>query len=309
MKISFTHAYYSLIKLKNKDSNKVCFLTSTHLNRIKQLVDFFEWHSNCSVKRFSLAKLASIISPDGKTMKSDVKTSVAHYLRKSRPEYIVLEDYGDLPKNFTLMDELCDMIRRVGEKTAVIVVTEYAAEFSILYGEAVMVNVIGLNENSLKIRTSKLQTEELYLHNRCEAVSSGVFWANKDFYDSFLANKILGDRLFAQEDYKGAFEKYNNAISFHAKFDNDECLINDFLSMTLFVRCIACFLYGKWPEKNDAIKYMKEGVNSIMLKLKKSEMCELHGKMLKDYDLIFLGVKDGWLEKNNYLLFLNEYIF
>lgn len=38
-------------------------------------------------------------------------------------------------------------------------------------------------------------------------------------------------------------------------------------------------------------------------------MWELHGKMLKEYDLIFLGVKDGWLEKNNYLLFLNEYIF
>lgn len=166
-----------------------------------------------------------------------------------------------------------------------------------------------MNEGSLKIRASTLGTEELYFRNRCEALSTGVFWANKDFYSNYIENKKTGDEFFAQGNYREAFEKYNEAISFHSQYDDYECPMNDYLGIALYIRCIACFLYGKWPERTNANSYMKEAVDEIMSRLKRSKMSEKHGQMLKEYDLTFVGIRNGWLERINYLLFLQEYIF
>lgn len=309
MKESFTQAYDSLIKLKSKERNKVCFIFSSHLNRVKQLVDYFEIHSNYSVKRFSLSEIAMIILSDEKTLKADAKENAASFLKKSKPEYIILEDKEEFPKNLFLLEDLCEVIREVGKIVAVIIVSEHPGKLLYLCGDAIMVCVPGLNEYSLKIKPSSLQTEKLYLQNQCEAVRSGIFLANDDFYINFIENKMSGDLLFAQDKYREALEKYYNAISFHIKFDRYVCQIYDFLRMTLFVRCIACFLYSKWPEQTNTIQYMKESVCNIMTKLKKSELEEFHGEMLKSYDLTFWGIKEGRLKKNDYLLFLNEYIF
>ena len=86
-------------------------------------------------------------------------------------------------------------------------------------------------------------------------------------------------------------------------------MIDNFLGVVLYIRCIACFLYGKWPERTKANSYMKECVNDIMHKLKRSLVFEKHAQMLNEYDLTFLGVRDGWLERSNFVLFLQEYIF
>ena len=311
MNVSFRYAYETIIKLKNKDGSKVGILFSSHFERVKQLVDFFEAHSGSSTYRISLSEMAKMMSPDGVNIPFGAKNKILQHINKGqKTEYLIIEDKADLPQSFLLLDDLCNIIREIGEKIPVIVVSEKAGEFSLVYGyDIAMIYVPSLNGRTMKIKASSLRTEELYLRNQCEAIRTGVFWANNDFFKNFIEKKMAGDLLFSQEKYQEAFRLYNDVISFHAKFDNNECLINDFLTMTIFVRCIACFLYGNWPERTDAAKYMKEGINDIMLKLKKSEMGELHGKMLKDYDLTFLGVKDGWLEKSNYLLFLNEYIF
>lgn len=270
------------------------------------MVDFFATHSNFSVKRFGLLEIANLILSDDKTIKEEGKASAIRYLKKKSPEYVFFEDDGELSANPVLINELCDVIRRIGDKTAVIIASEYAANLSLFYGEAVMVDIIGLNEKSLKICASGLRTEEIYQRNCYEAIKSGVVWANQDFYDNYITNKIIGDGLFCHGDYQGALEKYNDAISFHSSYGKDRCSINDFLSIVLYVRCIACFLYGKWPGKTD---YLKANIEQSITGLRQSELGRHHGKMLKEYYLTFLGLKDGWLEKKNFLLFLNEYAF
>lgn len=82
-------------------------------------------------------------------------------------------------------------MREVGKKIPVIVVTELPGEFSLLYGVAETIDVPGLNEHSLKICASTLGTEELYLRNDCEALSSGVFWANKDFHNNYIEKRKM----------------------------------------------------------------------------------------------------------------------
>lgn len=309
MKVSFRYAYESLLKLKKKESNKVAILFSVNINRVKQLVDFFVSHSNFAISRISFSEVAKQISQDGETLEKDAKRKAIRYMKSNNPEYIILEDRGDLPKEFSFLDDFFEIVREVGKKIPIIVVAEHSGEFSLLYGVAELIDVPGLNEHSLRIRASSLGTEELYLRNQCEALSSGVFWANKDFYTNYIENKKNGDEFFIQGNYHEAFKSYNEAISFHSKYDDDECPMNDFLSMTLFVRCIACFLYGRWTERTNGIRYMKECVNDIMHKLKRCIVFEEHSQMLKDYDLTFLGVRDGWLERSNFLLFLHEYIF
>jgi len=309
MKVSFRHAYESLIKLTNKETNKVCFLFSCHFARVKQLVDFFERHSNHSTKRVSLSELANMISPDGVNIPFGAKEKVLCFVNQQKPEYIILEDNGDLPQSFLLLDDLCNIIREIGEKVAVVVVSENAGKISLVYGEAERVDVPGLNERSLKIRPSSLQTEELYLRNQCDAIRSGFFWANNDIYEGLIKNKMTGDLLFAKGKYKEAFKKYSSAISFHSKHDKEECLIHDFIGVSLYLRCVACFVYGKWTERSDANKYMKESIDKILTRLKRSSMADLHRKMLSEYDLTFKGLRDAWLSEINFLLFLNEYIF
>lgn len=309
MKVSFRYAYESLLKLKKKDDNKVAILFSVNINRVRQLVEFFVAHSNFAISKISFSELAQQISHDGKTLERDAKRRAIRYMKKHNPEYIILEDKGVFPKEFSFLDEFFEIVREVGKKIPVIVVTELPGEFSLLYGTAEMIDIPGLNEHSLRIRASTLGTEELYLRNECEALSSGVFWANKDFYDNYIEKKRIGDELFIQGNYQEAFESYNEAIAFHSKFDDDECVIDNFLGVVLYIRCIACFLYGKWPERTKANSYMKECVNDIMHKLKRSLVFEKHAQMLKEYDLTFLGVRDGWLERSNFVLFLQEYIF
>lgn len=309
MKVSFRYAYESLQKLKKKDNGKVAILFSVNINRVKQLVDFFVTHSNFAISRLSFAEVARQISQDGKKLEKDAKRKTIRYMRDHNPEYIILEDKGDLPKDFSFLDEFFEVVREVGKMTAVIVVTEHSGEFSLLYGVADLIDIPGLNEGSLKIRASTLGTEELYLRNQCEALSTGVFWSNKDFYSNYIENKKNGDEFFVQGNYQEAFEKYNAAISFHSQYDDYECPMNDYLGIALYIRCIACFLYGKWPERTKANSYMKEAVDEIITRLKRSKMSEKHAQMLKEYDLTFVGIRDGWLERINYLLFLHEYIF
>ena len=166
-------------------------------------------------------------------------------------------------------------MREVGKKIPVIVVTELPGEFSLLYGVAETIDVPGLNEHSLKICASTLGTEELYLRNDCEALSSGVFWANKDFHNNYIKKKN-GDELFIQDNYLEAFKIYNDAISFHSKYDDDKCAMDSFLGIVLYIRCIACFLYGKWPERTNANTYMKKSVDGIIQNLKRSIVFEKH---------------------------------
>lgn len=311
MYVSFRHAYETITKLRNKDGSKVGILFSSHFERVKQLVDFFEEHSGYSTYRLSLSEMARMVSPDGVNMPFGVKNKILHHINKrQKTEYLIIEDKADLPKSFLLLDELCNTIREIGEKIPVIVVSENAGEFSLIYGtDVTMIDVPALNARSLKIKASFLGTEELYLRNQCEAIRSGVFWANDDFYMNLLKNKIDGDSLFTRGKYEKAFEKYNAAISFHSKYDEAECPMNDFIGLALYMRCVACFVYGKWSEKSDALELMKESMQDILRKLKRSSMLDLHGKMLKEYDLTFLGIRDGWLERINFLLFINEYIF
>lgn len=311
MYVSFRHAYETIIKLRNKDGSKVGILFSSHFERVKQLVEFFEERSDYSTYRLSLSEMARMVSPDGVNMPFGAKNKIFRHINKrQKTEYLIIEDKADMPKSFLLLDELCNIIREIGEKIPVIVVSENAGEFLLIYGTDVsMIDVPVLNARSLKIKASFLGTEELYLRNQCEAIRTGVFLANDDFYKNLLRNKIDGDFLFTKGKYDKAFEKYNAAISFHSKYDEAECPINDFIEISLYMRCIACFVYGKWTERSDALELMKKRTDEILTQLKRSSMSELHEKMLSEYDLTFPGLRDGWLSKINFLLFINEYIF
>lgn len=311
MYVSFRHAYETIIKLKNKDGSKVGILFSSHFERVKQLVKFFEKHSGYSTYRLSLSEMAKMMSPDGVNLPFGAKAKIVRHINKrQKTEYLIIEDKGDLPKSFLLLDELCNIIREIGEKIPVVVVSENAGEFSLVYGYDVsMIDIPSLNARSLKIKVSSLGTEELYFRNQNHAITSKVYLSNEEFFKNLLRNKIEGDSLFAEEKYEKAFEKYNAAISFHSKYDEAECPINDFVGFSLYLRCVACFLYGKWNERSDALELMKESMQDILKKLKRSSMLDLHGQMLKEYDLTFLGLRDGWLERINFLLFINEYIF
>ena len=311
MNVSFRYAYETIIKLKNKDGSKVGILFSSHFERVKQLVDFFEAHSGCSTYRISLSEMAKMMSPDGVNIPFGAKNKILRHINKGqKTEYLIIEDKADLPQSFLLLDELCNIIREIGEKIPIIVVSENAGEFSLVYGYDVsMIDVPSLNGRTMKIKASSLKTEKLYLRNQCEAIRTGVFWANDDFYRGLLKNKIEGDVFFSKEKYEKAFEKYNAAISFHSRYDETECPINDFIGLALYMRCTACFVYGKWSERSDALELMKESIEDVLNQLKRSSMSDRHGKMLKEYELTFLGIRDGWLERINFLLFLQEYIF
>ncbi len=309
MKVSFTHAYESVLNLENCEAGKVGFLFSSHFERVERFVEFFVLHSAKTTKRIKLSLLAKMLAPDGVNVPYKAKNKILDYMEMEKAEFIILEDTDNLAKNFLLVDELCDVIREFGKENPIVVVSEHAAELSIVYGLAKMIDIPGLNERTLKIKPSRLGTEELYLRNQCEAIKTGIFWANMDFFINYIENKNEGDKLFEVGNYQDAFSKYNDAISFHSKYDESDCLMNDFLGLVLYVRCIACFLYGQWPERTCANTLMKETTDKLIKKLRKSNMSEYHGKMLKDYDLTISGLIDGWLEKTNYLLFLKEYIF
>lgn len=279
------------------------------MKRMNQLVEFFVLHSNYSTKRISFSEIAKYLSLESKTLKPDSLSNAVLYIKKYNPEYIIIEDKGDFPKNRERIKLICEIIREIGKSIAIIIVTEHAGEFALLYGVAVFVDIPTLNERSLRIRASLLETEGLYLRNQIDAISTGVFCANKDFYTNYIENKFVGDNLFAQGNYNEAFEKYNLAILFHSKYDEHKCPINDLLGVVLYIRCVACFLYGKWVERTKANYYIKKTIEKILNCLKNDGMNEKHGQMLKEYDFIFLGLRDGWLKRSDYLLFLNEYIF
>lgn len=104
--------------------------------------------------------------------------------------------------------------------------------------------------------------------------------------------------------------KYNDAISFHGRYKSS-CPINDFIECSLHIRLIASYYYGHEPKdfEKEIYKYRLDNIESMLSNLKSSKIMEYHGKMIKDYELTFLGIKGGFLERTNYLLFFREYIF
>ena len=156
----------------------------------------------------------------------------------------------------------------------------------------------------------------LLLGMMCMLLTMGICIQIKTVNDSSTGvgktqkeNELRNSVLRWKEKYEKAFEKYNAAISFHSRYDETECPINDFIGLALYMRCTACFVYGKWSERSDALELMKESIEDVLNQLKRSSMSDRHGKMLKEYELTFLGIRDGWLERINFLLFLQEYIF
>lgn len=94
MYVSFRPAYETIIKLRNKDGSKVGILFSSHFERVKQLVEFFEEHSDYSTYRLSLSEMAKMVSPDGVNMHFGVKNKILRHVNKrQKTEYLRVSNY------------------------------------------------------------------------------------------------------------------------------------------------------------------------------------------------------------------------
>lgn len=185
MNVSFTYAYDALENLKTKD-NKVAILFSSRFSRVKELIEFFQTHSGFTVNKMSLSEIARYVSPDGVNTPLGATDKIFELINKrQKTEYLIIDDNADLPDSFLAITELCNVIREIGKRIPVVIVSEYSGEFSLLYGPAVMIDIPCLNERTLKIKPSSLGIEELYLRNDIEAMSSGVFGQTKSFLKKY----------------------------------------------------------------------------------------------------------------------------
>lgn len=310
MKQSFTEAYNTIINLKRRNDRNACFLFASQFNRVQKLVDFLENHSNRSLDYVSLSDLAILIARSrSMTSANRANDEVSRFLAKKKSEYIVFIDGDQFPKSNFIIKEVCEVLHSLSKRAIVLICSQYAAEISIVYGDAIILEIMCQNEHSLRIKSSGLLTEELYLRNQCEAITTGIFCANADFYNNLLVNKIHGDRLFENGEYFEAYKLYSAAISFHSDHDVKACPIHDFISTSLYIRCIACFFFGKLTERTGAIRLMNRTIREIIDKLKESKMMQFHKQLLTYYEDIFSGMEAGILSRTNYLLFLNEYAF
>lgn len=309
MEYSFTEAYEILVNLKNRKEDKVCILCASHINRIKQLADFFEEHSKYSVSRIDLSKIAEFIMLEiSVTGNKSVERTVS-YMKRKNTEYLIIEDKVGIPKDFTQFDNMNKAISTVGKDMGIIIVCEHAGEFCMLYnGDLPMIDVFCQNEQSLKIKYVSLDTDEIIKRNQILAAKTGVLWSNKEYYENLIEKKMLGDYYLENSRYHDAFLEYNEALSFHSDFIDGECSINDFIDLALFVRCVACYLYGGFEEHSKANTILKEEIKEILDDLKESDMMEKHEKMILEYEKIAKGIIDGNLDRITFLLFLKEYV-
>lgn len=308
MKNSFKCAYEAVCELKDDLEKNVGILFSSHFGRIKQLTDFFEKHSGYSVKKLDLSEFEEAVSEESDVTASDIKEKIFD-LAEDKPEYLIIEDSKGVSINFVVLEDICDIIDEIAETIPVVIASPHGSDVSVVYGYGTtLIDIPSPNERSLKIKPSSLETERLYLRNQTQAIHTGVFLANNDFFNNFIKNKMDGDSLLASGKYDKAFEKYSEAISFHCKYDNTECSVNDFLSLTMYIRCVACFVYGKWSERNDTFELMKERAVSVLSDLKVSSMAFVHKNMICEYGTVFDGLQKGRLTETNFLLFLNEYV-
>lgn len=308
MTYSFSEAYKVLVDLRNRKDDKICILSASNINRIKQLTDFFEDHSKCSVSRIDLSKIAELIMLDCNVSSDSVERTVL-YMKQNNTEYLIIEDEVGLPKDFTQFDNMSKAISTVGKDMGVIIVCDYAGEFRMLFkGEWPMIDVLCQNEQSLKIKYSSLNTYEIIRRNQILAAKTGMLWSNKEYYENLIEKKMLGDYYLEKAKYHDAFVEYNEALSFHSDFIDEECSINDFIDLTLFVRCVACYLYGGFKERSKANTILKEEIKEILDGLKESDMMEKHEKMILKYEKITQGILDGNLERITFLLFMKEYV-
>ena len=308
---SFKSAYQSLISLKTKKTPRVGVLVSAHAARIHRLIDFFETHADCTTQRLRLSEVAKTVSPDSVHLLPDAKDKVLCLLdKRKKADYLILEDKNDLKKNYLLLTDICFVLRDLSTDIPIVVVTDAPNEFLTFFGTgATAIIVPSRNEHSLKIKPSALETPLLYERNQDEAIGTGTFLINDAFFENFIQNKEIGDKLFAKEQYVQAFQKYNAAISFHGKYDEDDSLINDFLLLSVYVRCAACFMFGGSAASDDAFDYLKERLEELVLQLKESRMARSHKIMLADYEHIVSEICDGSLSRTEFLLFLQEYTF
>ncbi|MBQ8000287.1 MAG: hypothetical protein IJ298_03610 [Ruminococcus sp.] len=310
MSIPFSDAYVELLKLSDNKRSKVCIVLSTHMTRVRSLVDFLEKDSPDKTIRFSLSEIAKLLSPAGKYTTITYYKRAKAILEGKKPDYIIIEDLRDIPHSFDCFDKLFELIAEVGEKTPVILISESATQLSTCFEDATLLDVAGLNEYSLKIKASPLDTVQLYDANRVDAIASGIFHVNHEFYEKFLMKKREGDAQFEQGNLNKANQAYLEALSFHNFYGKADTPINNFLTLVIYLRFLGCEYFG--PEENRNKNLRKKFMSKIDAQLEKltdSVFEAFHSDMLYEYKTNYEYFCKGIEDRTSYLLLLKEYIF
>lgn len=306
--MTFSQAYYSLLNFKEKKDNKVCVLMSHNLNRVNELIDFFEDYSKCSVSRVSLKIVMEEIMMRNVISKESVRAIIKN-INKSKSEYLIIEDKGDMSNDFSSYSDLLDVANELGKNSVVIFVSEYACELSLLLGVTTIIDVTCKNEESLKLKYMPCSTEEIVQRNECLALKTGVMWSNEDFFDNYIKKKLQGDIFFEECQYAEALSEYSYAFSYHDDYIDDDCPFNDILDLTLLVRCLACFVFGDFEFSSvEDEKDLDREIKGVLNKLKKSNIKNKYKKMILDYEEMSYALMDGGFEKMKFLLLLRNYV-
>ena len=280
---------------------------SSRINRIRDLVDFFQENSKCSVKRISLNRIINMLDKEVSLKENPIQNAFK-YVNSFNCEYIIIEDDRKSSAKTEIFEDLHRTLVEVGKSSVVILISEFAYAFSLIFKDLLVVDVACQNEETLKIKYSSLSTLDLYDRNQREAVKTGELWSNEDFYDNMIRRKINGDLYFQKGKFSDALNEYNDALFFHSSYASDEeWSINDFVDLALFVRCFACIYFGGL-EKTIFYEVLEDQISEIIHDLKQSYMMFYHCKMINDYEKVCIGLLEEDINQTTMLSIFKNYV-
>lgn len=307
-KRTFAGAYGHLNDLKRADK-KICIITASNQERPNELLDLFEQYSGYKISRFAIGRVARLISPDAEEVKQERVRKMVESLKERNPDYLIFQDVGYFRKSFFALEGLCEVILKVAEDTGVIIVSDYAEDFMRMLGHDTVLRVMNRNDRELKIKPSDLSNEDLYDMNRKKAFVSGIFYANRIFYEQFISQKCEGDELLRQGDFKRAYGAYMRARDYHKRFRCISQPVDNLVEMSILVRFLACCVYGKWDD--EALrKCVMMDFASRLKNLRKDKLANTtYARMIDHFEDVFEDLSDNIVSEKDFQLFIREYIF
>lgn len=307
---TFTESYVELMNLKNKEGAKLCVVITSYMNRALTLVRYFETYSFCKVSKHTLAQTAQALAPRGDHVSSTGYLRGRNVLRDKDTEYIIIEDTEPMPQGFDCYPELFAFMEDLSKETPIIFISKDSAEYAKNFNSPVLLQVAGCNERSLKIKGAQETTEDIYRRNCQRAVRSGIFYINDDFFDKFIQIRMEADALLEKGDHKEAMRLYYKVQAFHNSYAITDCPMNDFLSLTIYMRLLACNHFeSKKARTSDFGNMLHTRVEELLGKLSTTPFVTFHATIYQDYAQLYKRFYNNSITRIQYFLFLNEYAF